>query len=492
MSEDQVSGLALLNQELGLDDDLLSPAPLNLTDTPPGVDGLGQPVIDGTTDDYTVEVPGLEEYTELFSETIDPTDFESMAAVDLDIQNGDELITRAEEAVTRLAAARQDIEEIGGICREDLTAAMEIYPALEDYIKDILPAMTLSRTRTHYAAGLEALSTGEKVLGGAAIVGIVAIMFKIISVVIRVMKSRAALNVTEYTKALRTSEDMRRYDEGIKHQIQELLRHNRDEANVNKAIKDILRHKLPNRNFSSLNVYMAWDTVTDGMFTAAVEHRYIALFDVIAGGKVKNIDFTQLRNFYATVPELTKTYATDFSTILATFIRDFNEDKVLPIENYTIKQDKYAFPKLDGFTSTKGIAGQVQFAAALTERVSDPQIKKTSEYMKHTLDLTAALQTGKATGPIIEDIAKQINELKRLAAAISTSTKVDQKDNRMAILHKLKAAEADLAHLYTKTVAMTTSYIDLSNIIQRAMDDTLKVYRQGVNVKSPKKGNKRP
>lgn len=477
----QLTGLARLNKDLGIvtDDNILMPPPLDSTEAN-GVDALGQPIIDGSTDDNTPEVPGLEEFAGIIADTIDPLDTESLTMIDEDMENSMKVVNTAEATAAAVGTTISEIEEQGGIAQGDLDEVISIHPGMEEYVRPLYASTPKMRTKTNYAAGIEALTTGQKVLVGGAMAAILAIITKIILVVLRVMGSRAAMNTTKYAKALRTPDDMRRYQEAIDRQIQDIVGKVKDNNKFGAALAKILKDKT-NFVIDTQTIIKNGGGVCEALFAQSMRNRYFTLYDILAGKPQAGIDFAKATELFHNTPGILEKYAATLNNYLNNFIKAFNEDKILDVKDYIIPDDAFAYSNITTADKSTGMARQAQLLRSMSIRIDDPKIHKMGDYVRNVIDLTQTIKTTSLIAVPVKDALKKIQELQGLVSALKTSGRADIRDNRTAILKQLQIQEANFSQACVGLESSIAAYVDLLAESQKIMDDTVKVYQQAFN-----------
>ena len=476
----QLTGLAALNRDLGLGDEPLMPAPLDSGNPEGGVDKLGQPIVDGSDDDYTTDIPGLEEFSAILADTIDPLDTESLNAIDEDLESSMKVINLAEETGVKLSEHIGDIQSQGGINQGDLDEAMSIHPGIEEYVRPLYLSTTKARTKTNYAAGIEALTTGEKVLAGGVMAAILAIFVKLILMVLRVVGSRRAMNATKYAKALRTPADMQRYQEAIDRQIQDITSKVKDNTKFGTVLAKIIKDKT-NLDVDAEAIIRNSSGVSEALFAQTFRSKYYALYEILAGRPQQGIDFAKATTLFHTTPDILVKYAATLNNCLNNFIKAFDEDKILDVKKFIIPDDSFAYSQITTNDKSTGMARQAQLLKAMGVRIDEPKLGKMGSYVKNVIDLTNTIKQSASIEVPQKDALKKVQELQRLVSALKTSSRADLRDNRSAILKQLQVQEANFTNACTGLETAVAAYVDLLSESQKIMDDTVKCYQQAFN-----------
>lgn len=491
MSEISEERMNSLEENLGLrvQDEPLFPAPLDLESSPPGKDEYDQNVIDGSIHDDVVAIPGLEDdFIAELTDSIDPTDDDAMKVILDDIQESMTVVDNAEHRNTRITAIAQEINERGAITKNDMREALEIYPALNEYIPDI-NAFSDSYTLVGLDAGLNAITTGQKVLGGGIVAVVMAVIFKIVASVYRVVTSRKNMDAVRYSQAIRTPSELKSKLDKAGKEVAEILKKDKDPKESAERFAKFMKQKHPKWNFDARQVHIANDSaVIQIIFLDKVGDRYSALHYAVGGKSHGKASPKLLQSLLKDAPtQLAKAYE-ELNDSLDRAIKDFNHSKDQDAKDYVVKWDTWDFNYLgDAGKPNTAIAAIGTAAKVFKTKIADsPDRPVVSDYMRSTIDCTEVMKLDTAVKKYTADILRKKDEYQRLLGAIQNTKDPDLLSSRAAIMRGISTQYTQMQGAVTSILAMRSQVTDLNNYLEESIQTYLQ-YHLNVIVKARKK-----
>lgn len=476
ISDDQ---LGALEERLGLrvQDEPLFPAPLDLETSPPGKDDYDQNVIDGSVTDDVVNIPGLEDdFIAELNDSIDPTDDEAMKIILDDIEDTMLTVHNAEHRSERIGTIAQEITERGSITKNDMREVLEIYPALNAYIPNI-NMFSDSYTLVGLDAGLNAITTGQKVLGGGVVAVIMAVIFKIVASVYRVVTSRKNMDAISYSNAIRTTSELQSKLDKAGKEVAEILKRDKNPKESAERFAKYMRKMHPKWNFSPKQVHIANDSaVIQIIFLDKIGDRYNAVNYAIGGKSKGSATPKLLQGLMKEAPvQLAKAYE-ELNAALDRAIKDFNNGKDQKASDYSVDWNKWNFSYLgDAGKPNTAIAAIGTAASVFKVKISDDvQRPVVSDYMRSTIDCSEVKKLDEAVKKYSADILRKKEEYTRLLSAIQNTNDPDLLSSRGAIMKSISTQYMAMQGAVTGVLAIRSQITDMN----RMLDESIQKYLQ--------------
>lgn len=481
MNEINATQLSALEANLGLralDDEELLPAPIELENSPPGKDEYGQAIIDGSVNDDVISIPGLEDdFVSDLLQPIDPDDDEAMESFLKDIEETMAVVNSAGNANERLADITKEVVERGAITRADIKEAMEAYPGLNAYIPDI-NMFSESYTLVGMDAGLNALTTGQKTIGGGIIAVVLAVIFKIVASVYRVVTSRKNMDAVRYSQAIRTPQELNAKLGKAQKEITSILKNDKNPKESADRFAKYMKGRHPNFEFHPRQVHNATDNaVMDIILMDSMKGRWKAAHFAISGSAIGNSNATLLQNILSKAPEqIAKAYET-LNDNLDRALKDFNSSKDQKAEDYAAGWNTLDFSYLGeaGKPNTHMAALTTATRAFLASQENAPHASS-DKFMRSTIDSSAVVKVDEAVKKHTAEILRKKEEYQRLLGAIQNSKDPDLLTSRAAIMRQFSAEYTQLQGAIAAILALRDTTCKFTETMQNAIQKSLEYY----------------
>lgn len=496
MTDISADQLSALEGNLGLrapDDEPVFPAPLDLEQSPPGKDALGQEIIDGSVNDDVVSIPGLEDdFLAELQQPIDPDDEETMEALLKDIEETMTVVDNAGAKNERLADITKEVVARGAITRDDIKEAMEAYPGLNAYIPDI-NMFSESYTLVGMDAGLNALTTGQKALGGGIVAVVLAVIFKIVASVYRVVTSRKNMDAVRYSQAIRTPAELNAKLTKAQKEVAAIMKNDKNPKESADRFVKYMKARHPNFEFHPRQVHNATDNgVMDIILMDSMKDRWKIAHYVISGATVSGASPALLQSILTKAPDqIAKAYES-LNDNLDRALKDFNAAKDQKAEDYSSGWDKMDFGYL-------GSAGKpnTQMAALTTATKmflvkQDKGPSATSEqFMRSTIDCSGVVKVDTAVTQYTKEILRKKEEYQRLLGAIQNTKDPDLLSSRAAIMKQFSTEYTQLQGAIAAILSLRDVVCKFTESIQNAIQKSLEYYLAVIVKKQGEARNKK-
>lgn len=488
MSEISESQLGELEVNLGLraQDDLIFPAPLDLETTPPGKDKYDQDIIDGSVHDDVITIPGLEDdFIAELQDSIDPTDDESMEHILRDLEETMSVVATAEHKNERLGLITREVLDRGSITKRDIQEALEIHPALNAYIPDI-NAFSDSYTLVGLDAGLNALTTGQKSLGGGILAVVLAIIFKIVASIYRVVTSRKNMDAVNYSQAIRTPSELKAKLDKAGKEVAEILKKDKNPKETAERFAKYMNKQHPKWKFDPRQVHIAFDSaVIQIILMDKIGDHWTATQMAIGGKPVGAATPALLQGLMKEAPEQLATAYEKLNDALDRAIKDFNHTKDQKAEDYQVDWDKWNYSYLGSAgkpnTAIAGIGTAAKlFAVKVPETTTKPEV---SDYMRSTIDCSGVAKLDEAVKKYTVEILRKKDEYTRLLAAIQTTNDPDLLASRSKIMRNISTQYTQMQGAVAGILATRERITALNKQLQESIQQYLQ-YHVNVIVKA--------
>ncbi len=489
MTDISADQLSALEGNLGLrapDDEPVFPAPLDLEQSPPGKDALGQEIIDGSVNDDVVSIPGLEDdFLAELQQPIDPDDEETMEALLKDIEETMTVVDNAGAKNERLADITKEVVARGAITRDDIKEAMEAYPGLNAYIPDI-NMFSESYTLVGMDAGLNALTTGQKALGGGIVAVVLAVIFKIVASIYRVVTSRKNMDAVNYSQAIRTPSELKAKLDKAGKEVAEILKKDKNPKETAERFAKYMKQRHPKWDFHPRQVHIAYDSaVIQIILRDKIGDHWTATQMAIGGVSTGAATPSLLQALMKDAPTQLADAYEKLNEALDRAIKDFNHSKDQKAEDYRVDWDKWNFSYLgsSGKPNTAiaaiGTATKL-FSVKIPDTTTKPEV---SNYMRSTIDCSDVVKLDNAVKKYTKEILRKKDEYTRLLGAIQNTKDPDLLASRSAIMRGISTQYTQMQAAVAGILAIRERVTSFNRMLQESIQTYLQ-YHINVIVKA--------